>query len=72
MEEIRIELAKISHRLKHLEDCSLDVKAKLEKIEDKAELTRLAVGKLEVKNGFLATALGAVSGFISSKFGGAL
>lgn len=69
-QEIKISLVELSVRLRGLEKQAEDIKAQLEKIEDKQTNSSVALGKLEVKNGILASAVGALSGFLSSKFGG--
>ena len=50
---------------KHLED----TRVQLSCINEKQVELRVAVGKLEVKNGLIATILGGVSGLIGTKLG---
>lgn len=70
LEKLRLILAEIRADIKSIEHRLKDIKEKVDDIDKESIETRIAVGKLEVKNAGIATILGAITGFFSSKFGG--
>lgn len=66
---IAVSLAETSASMKALDELIRRADERLTRIEEKSVETRIAVGKLEAKNGIIATITGAISGIISSKFG---
>lgn len=63
-------LAVLSVQIAHLSQKLDDIKEKILEMEKTSVDTRVAVGKLEIKNATLATLAGTVTGYLSSKFGG--
>jgi len=60
------ELAKLRAAIDRIDERSRTSTKQLEKIEEKVSDARVAIGKLEVKNGFIATILGGAAGTIAS------
>lgn len=52
--------------LKNVDEKIDDLKCRTKSIEAKAEDAKVAIAKLEVKNGIIASALGVVSGFFGA------
>lgn len=52
--------------LKNVDEKIDDLKCRTKSIEGKAEDAKVAIARLEVKNGLIASALGVVSGFFGA------
>lgn len=61
-----VTLAELRLLLEHLQKQADKNGAKLDDIDAKLTDARIAIGKLEVKNGFIASILGAFSGVIGA------